>query len=124
MLTRTPQEAWSQFLDFIAEKCSATEFQNWFASIRFIEGFADSISLEVPNIFVQEYLLSNYKKDLSAFLPTKSSGEPAIQFILAESKKKVLVSSAPEPQMQVHEPSSPSHHELKLNPQYTFQNFI
>ena len=88
MLTKTAQEIWSQFLEFIGERCSATEFENWFASIRVIEGSDEGICLEVPNIFVQEYLLDNYKKDLCLFFPLKSSSEPAVTFVLAESKKK------------------------------------
>ena len=81
MLTKSPEETWSQFLEFIGERCSATEFENWFAPIRVLEGTGEEISLEVPNIFVQEYLLDNYKKDLCSFFPLKSSGEPAVVFI-------------------------------------------
>src|SRR5262249_10563602 len=89
MLTKTPQETWSQFLEFISERCSATEFENWFAPIRILETANGEIHLEVPNIFVQEYLLDNYKKDLCAFFPQKASGDPDLSFILAEVKKKV-----------------------------------
>jgi chromosomal replication initiator protein len=127
MLTKTPQEAWSQFLEFIAEHCSATEFENWFAPIRVLEGAGDDICLEVPNIFVQEYLLDNYKKDLCSFLPLKSHGEPAVTFVLAEVRKRPAALTA----VPLSEPINPSPiepnsnlPEIKLNPFYTFQNFI
>jgi chromosomal replication initiator protein len=127
MLTKTPQETWSKFLEFIGEHCSATEFENWFAPIRVLETIDDEMCLEVPNIFVQEYLLDNYKKDLCSFLPLKSSGEPAIKFVLAEVKKKAMpsppapsdmISTPPPPETNAHFP------EIKLNPLYTFQHFI
>jgi chromosomal replication initiator protein len=126
MPTKTSQETWSQFLEFIGERCSATEFENWFAPIRVLDTINDEICLEVPNIFVQEYLLDNYKKDLCSFLPLKSPGEPAIKFVLAEVKKKAVpaltspdLGSAPSPiEANSHLP------EIKLNPLYTFQNFI
>ncbi len=127
MLTKTLQDTWSQFLEYIGQRCSATEFENWFAPIRILETVGDEICLEVPNIFVQEYLLDNYKKDLCAFFPLKSPAEPAIKFVLAEVKKKVTpppsISSdiapiAPAPEANAHFP------EIKLNPFYTFQNFI
>lgn len=124
MLTRTPQETWSLFLEFIEEKCSATEFQNWFASIRLIDGASDDICLEVPNIFVQEYILDNYKKDLAAFLPTKPSGELAVTFIIAEAKKKQITAPAPEPIAPAPIENQAGQPELKLNPYYTFNNFI
>lgn len=125
MLTRTPQESWSLFLEFIEEKCSATEFENWFASIRLKEGSSEEFCLEVPNIFVQQYILDNYKKDLCAFLPTKASGELAITFVIADTKKK---NAAPAP-AAAQQPSAPiethpGSPEIKLNPYYTFNHFI
>lgn len=114
MLTKTPQETWSQFLEFISERCTATEFENWFAPIRVLETVNGQIHLEVPNIFVQEYLLDNYKKDLCAFFPLKASGEPDLVFVLAEVKKKVQQApatsdSTPEPARppETHSASSP-----------------
>lgn len=125
MLTRNPQETWSQFLEFAEERCSATEYENWLSPIKVLEVTAEEITLEVPNIFVQEYLLANYKKDLSAFLPTRPNGEPAILFVIAEPKK-----THPQTQQQTMSAEPPPlehtnpHYELKLNPFYTFNNFI
>jgi chromosomal replication initiator protein len=127
MLTKTPQESWSEFLEFIIEHCSKTEFQNWLAPIRVLESKPGEICLEVPNIFVKEYLLDNYKKDLAAFLPLKTSGELAISFVISEAKKKTPLQevvlaketpSAPQPEVSVDSA------EVKFNPNYTFENFI
>jgi chromosomal replication initiator protein len=127
MLTKTPQDTWSVFLEFIEKQCSSTEFENWLAPIRVVERAGEGICLEVPNIFVQEYLLDNYKQALKAFLPLKPSGELALTFIIAETKKK----SAPTAEVIVQEPTSSStlesndrNTEFKLNPNYTFENFI
>ena len=124
MLTRTPQETWSLFLEFIEEKCSATEFENWFASIRLKESSSDEICLEVPNIFVQEYVLDNYKKDLAAFLPTKPSGELAVKFVIADTKKKTHASTPAAPTPSAPVETHPGQPELSLNSQYTFNHFI
>ncbi|HEY2811483.1 MAG TPA: chromosomal replication initiator protein DnaA [Rhabdochlamydiaceae bacterium] len=119
MMTKTPQECWSQFLEFINERCSATEYENWFTAIRSLEGSDDALVLEVPNIFVQEYLLENYKQDLSAFIPARPNGELALTFVIATSPKK------PEPKTP-DAPPAPASAQLdcKLNPVYTFPNFI
>ncbi len=125
MLTKTPQNTWSQFLEYVEERCSATEFENWFASIRVIEGDGEELCLEVPNIFVQEYLLDNYKKDLLAFLPHKASGELAVTFKIAEAKKKPESVSRPEPEAAPAPAEPPSGiPEFKLNQFYTFPHFI
>src|SRR5262245_58842820 len=120
MLTKTPQECWSQFLEFIAERCSATEFENWFASIRVLETQEGDARLEIPNIFVQEYLLDNYKRDLCAFFPVDTQGQPAISFIVAAPEKK-SPPSTPTPQPIKEENA---HARLNLNPGYTFSHFI
>lgn len=123
MLASDTQEAWTQFLQFVKTRCSVTAFGNWFAHIRVLESTSEGISLEVPNIFVQEYLLSNYKKDLCAFLPVDVSGEPAIRFIIAATPKKNAPALMPIIQA---DPSPDSSHipEVKLNNSYRFENFI
>ncbi len=122
MLTKTPEEIWSHFLEFMEERCSATEFENWLAPIRVLEGTSEEICLEVPNIFVQEYLLDNYKKDLAAFFPPRSNGELSINFRIPEPKKKTApTASAPTVSLADTQPASS---DLKLNPFYTFHNFI
>ena len=118
MLTKSNADVWRDFLSFIQEKCSASEFQNWLAPIQVVEG--DELILEVPNIFVQEYLLGNYKKDLAAFIPLKSNGEIALQFVIAEEKKQ----SAPQIITPPKEADNFDSSHLKLNPYYLFDNFI
>ncbi len=122
MLTKTPQDSWSEFLEFIHARCSATEYENWFASIRLLEGNGEEICLEVPNIFVQEYLLENYKKDLCAFLPVKHTGEPAVFFSIAQSSRKKTTTASSVVAEPVEQQAQTN--DLKLNAFYTFNNFI
>ena len=98
MLACDTRDAWTQFLQFVKTRCSVTAFGNWFAPIHVIEASAEEITLEVPNIFVQEYLITNYKKDLCAFLPVNANGEPAIHFVIAPSQKKPM----PQPLFHCH----------------------
>jgi chromosomal replication initiator protein len=124
MLACDTRETWTQFLQFVKTRCSLTAFNNWLAPIRVLESTAEEITLEVPNIFVQEYLLSNYKKDLCAFLPIDTKGEPALRFVIAATPKKTISQPAP----VVLQSDSSHHHsphpEVKLNNNYRFENFI
>lgn len=125
MLACDACESWTQFLQFVKSRCSATAFGNWLAPIQVLESNNDEITLEIPNVFVKEYLLSNYKKDLCAFLPVNANGEPAIQFVLGSPAK-----ISAEPLIQNVSPISHSSHastnsyEVKLNPNYQFDTFI
>ncbi|MFY7843328.1 MAG: chromosomal replication initiator protein DnaA [Rhabdochlamydiaceae bacterium] len=112
------QDLWGQFLSFMEERCSQAEFDNWFSPIILKEASDDEIHLEVPNIFVQQYLIDNYKKDLTSFLPVRSNGEPALIFSIKAPEKNISIPSVP------HQIAHDVSHDLKLNPSYIFENFI
>lgn len=114
MLTKTHTELWSDFLAYMEERCSAAEFQNWIAPIKVAESSSDELVLQVPNIFVQEYLLQNYKKDLLGFVPVKPNGDFALRFVISDEPKKQVV----------FEHEAPQPDALPLNPLYTFDHFI
>ncbi len=126
MLACDTSEAWTQFLQFVKKRCSPTAFGNWLAPIRVIESTPEEITLEVPNIFVKEYLLSNYLTDLTAFLPIHQNGEPAIKFIVAPPVRKTETTAATTVVEQpfVSTEGSGASHEIKLNPNYKFDTFI
>lgn len=117
MLTRNCQETWSQFLEYIEEHASATEVENWFKPVKVLEATEQQLTLEVPNIFVQEYLLNNYKKELALFVPLQADGEPALRFAIAPTAaRKAAPVSAP--------PEVAEEQQIRLNGAYTFDNFI
>ncbi|MEI6242256.1 MAG: chromosomal replication initiator protein DnaA [Chlamydiota bacterium] len=118
MLACKPQESWIQFLEFIEKRCSPAEFQNWLAPVRVIDSTNQEIILEVPNIFVREYILENYKEALRSFFPIQTNGELAIQFVINEQKKVPAKNIQRPPPVEKESPL------CKLNPFYTFENFI
>lgn len=125
MLASDTRETWQQFLELAKKHCSPTAFDNWFSPIVVLEANEDEFTLEVPNVFVKEYLLSNYKEDLCAFLPVNSDGEPAIKFIIAPPMKKT--SQSTQPVVQVAREVSPQKaplYEANFNVNYRFENFI
>jgi chromosomal replication initiator protein len=122
MLTCKEKESWLLFLEFIKNKCTKTEYQNWIKPIQFLDANESEIFLQVPNIFVQQYLIDNYKEDLLNFLPKDENGSPSISFTIEEPKvpKKNIASQITEKIIQKKE----SPFESKLNAQYTFEDFI
>ena len=124
VIERSLEECWQQFLEYAQERCSATAFENWLAPIQAVGTENDELCLEVPNIFVKEYLLDNYGKDLLLFFARRPSGEPSLQFRIASPTQKAPQLGAPAiiqaPAATFDEPQP----ELKLNPSYVFANFI
>lgn len=122
MLTRTPKEVWTDFVESMQERCSATEFQNWIAPIKLSEESEAELLLEVPNIFVQQYLLDNFREELYTFLPSKADGSLALSFKITEAKREKTAPQAPRPEKKEESPTSS--HSVELNRQYLFENFI
>lgn len=124
MLACETRDTWTEFLEFVKTRCSTTAFGNWLEPIRVLECTETEITLEVPNIFVKEYLLSNFSQDLCAFLPTRGPGEPAINFTIAAPKKQEVVHEATPAQTPEEQKPSTSSHEVPLNQTYRFGTYI
>lgn len=114
-------DAWNQFLLFAKKHCSSTAYSNWLAPIEVLEFSDAQVVLQVPNIFVKEYLLTNYKKDLRAFLPIRPDGELAIEFVIAPS---VPIEPVVAPANKAQEACELVVSDVKLNQNYCFDNFI
>lgn len=125
MLAQTKtDECWTQFLDFIRKQISLSEFNNWFAPTKVVEVCDHEIILEVPNIFVREYMLDNYKRELASFLPTHDNGEPSIIFKVCELKKEPLKAFEVVEESEKHSFVEGESFEIRLNQGYTFDHFI
>ncbi|MGM0439921.1 MAG: chromosomal replication initiator protein DnaA [Chlamydiota bacterium] len=124
MLSSEVSDCWVEFLKVAKNNSSVTAYQNWLSPIKLLEASESNVKLEVPNIFVQEYLLSNYKKELCSFLPLTPEGAPAIEFIVREPKKEELAKpSIAEDNVDTSLPQDPEF-SAKLNPFYVFDNYI
>ncbi len=114
--------AWDQFLLYVKDRCSATTYENWFSPIHVIE-LEDSFALQIPNIFVKEYLLSNFGKDLKAFFPVRETGELDLLFVVAEPKPRKHQPVVVEVKEPAHAPVD-DQRTVRLNPNYRFSTFI
>lgn len=122
MLACDTCDAWTLFLEFVKTRCSATAFGNWLSPIKVLESNLNEIVLEVPSIFVQEYLIENYRDELLSFLPIDQMGEPAIKFVIAA--RKPVIPASPAPVLTVETAEQSQKREVKLNPNYRFETFI
>ena len=93
--TCTSCEGWVQFLEYAKSQTSLSAYHNWLGPIEVADWNGERLILRVPNIFVKEYLLSNFKKESGNFLPPVRTGEPGIEFRhrKAGSKAKAILCS-------------------------------
>lgn len=122
MLVCNLTDAWLQFLELAKTRCSQAAFGNWLQPIRVAESdTGEEIVLEIPNIFVKEYLLSNFREDLIAFLPLTAEGEPSIKFVVVQPVSEPTSQAAPIAEESIEEAPL---FQLRLNPHYNFETFI
>lgn len=112
---------WGAFLEFVKTKTSKTAYENWFDPIQVVQVTENQIVLEVPNVFVKEYILSNYKKDLLSFVPLDAKGEPALVFEVPKSEKAQVRAVQAVVSDEVEEEVG---YRPNLNPNYQFSTFI
>ncbi len=126
--TQAPCDAWLQFLEFAKAGTSISAYRNWLSPIQFVSGTPEKVVLKVPNIFVKEYLLSNFKKELATFLPSQTNGEPAVEFVIEKQERKPRpFFVAPNPIVRTEESQEEKEaaaFEAQLNSNYRFSTFI
>lgn len=123
MLTCDTCEMWTQFLESVRMRCSKTAFENWISPIVVVESTEESITLEIPNVFVREYLLTNYRQELCAFLPLGPEGEPCIHFLIKSPIIKSVDQELETAVLPIIEKIKPAN-TVNWNPNYRFENFI
>lgn len=116
--------AWEQFLECAKSRTSLSAFHNWISPISLVSLTAERVVLKVPNIFVKDYLITNFKKELVSFLPTLPSGEPAIDFVIEKQERKPRLFSPPVAPVIHEEEQDSVAFASQLNSMYTFSTFI
>lgn len=125
-----PQTTWQQFLEYVKTRCSQTAFGNWLSPIEVVEASDNALTLRIPNIFFKEYLLSNFRKELTLFVPLTASGEPNITFVIEKQQRQPVKATATSQQQEKaandkkDDKEDFSSFEVQLNEGYRFQTFI
>ena len=118
MQLSTQEDQWNAFLNYVRGKCSILAYENWFEPIELLSSKDEKLSLRVPNIFVKEYILSNYQHELNTFFKSENSNDPNIHFEIAVSPKRT--SNVNVQQVSQQKPK----HKHHWHNGYTFDSFV
>lgn len=118
------RDAWSDFLNFAKKHCSAAAFGNWLSPVKVLEATEELVTLEIPNVFVQEYLLSNYSAEMKSFLPVNADGTLAIRFVIAKRDARPQEKQDKSAKRDSASTPSKNDYQVKLNGNYRFDTFI
>ena len=115
-------DSWKKSLTWIREKLSGQVFDTWFAPISTASFQDDKVVLEVPNSFFKEWITNNYIELIKEAVFIESGKRLAVDIAVGESDddtqlpEQLPVSTIP--------PRPVSEYQSRLNPKYTFSNFI
>jgi len=105
-------------------------FNIWFGPIRFISAEGDLVTLEVPNKFSMDWLISHYLSLISASVSRVLGRDFRVEFKVAEPGAAEATVKAEEPKRELKFPwpfareRQDAAKEIGLNPKYTFDSFV
>lgn len=114
---------WQETQTRLKESLGETIFETWIAPLKPQITDGDSLTLQAPDIFFKDWIEKNYKRLITEAASSLNSGQK-IEILLevspARQKTSVSTTAPQEPQIKIHSQQIPH----KLNPRYTFDNFI
>jgi chromosomal replication initiator protein len=117
---------WDACLKFVREKVSSQNFNTWFKPIKLLAVNENSLEVEVPNKFFQDWLKDHYLPLLTECLSQATGKKFSIRFKLTNKNASTLTHA----NAQKKSSTTPSpldekrFRENNLNHKYTFENFV
>jgi chromosomal replication initiator protein len=112
---------WEQTLEWIRGRLNEQVFDAWFSPVSLKKMDEDAITLIVPNKFFEEWLSNNYIELIQEAVLIETGKRVRVKFSVAENSS-VDLNQVPS------QPPTPARtqqiREFKLNPKYTFANFV
>ena len=112
---------WSQILKQIQNEVDNRDFNTFFKDIELIGITDNTISIEFPNRFVQEWVRDNHAKTFSKTASDISGSQFTIKTSISKHKKIPHVKTTYSQQKAVQPKSFPYEN---LKPEFTFDNFV
>ena len=129
-------DTWPAVLDDIKEQVGEQRFSLWFCNLRPIRTSGDTITLGVPNLFVQEWLENHFLDVLRQSLANHLGKAPQVKFLIdpklfQESRARALeadadiVAAAASVRRRKKSSAGPSDaYDTPIRPNFTLENFI
>lgn len=117
------EKSWLEAQSNIAKVLTPQTFNTWIKPLRFLHAGNDSLTLEVPNKFVQEWVQEKYLPIIQEAVSSVTNGKFTIQFRIAETTEPTKNPELPAPSLP-KEKGKGADHATNLNPKYTFDTFV
>ena len=121
-------ENWNKVKETIRSKINPQSYETWFAPIKFAGSTDESVTLQAPNKFFQNWVEEKYLKLIEEVLAASFGKKISVAFSLQEKKSPAAVMEslqavASSPSVRPKQASLPTKHP-GLNPRYNFDDFV
>ena len=114
-------EIWDDIKEFVRARIPSVEYHTWFESVKPLGVSDGAFTIGVANSFAADWLRRNYAPLLEEALAGLGAATPRVQFKVVASQQQATVL---DPQDARPNPSIPKDGRAKLNPKYTYENFV
>ncbi len=118
------RDLWNAVLNEIELVVSKATFNTWFRDTFIIKNDAGTISLAVPNSFVEEWLKSKHHSLILKLLRTNSDTIHALEYVIAKDDRLRRKEREERTQRDILPLGEPINKDDNLNPRYTFETFV
>ena len=127
MVSHSPEEIWTRALEIIKGSINKPTFETWFRPTKAIRFEKNSIVVEIPNKYFNEWVESRYL-DLIKKTVSEIIGQPTnIEYVLSPASKdkdQIDIGSSPYQPPIKQSKNVNTQLENRLNERYTFETFV
>jgi len=117
------KEIWEEVLNEIKEEITPHNYKTWIKPLKYKNKENDKIIIEVPNIFIKDWVIDNYKINLERIIERKISKKLIISLELnTEIKKEIHIEK--EEVIEKKKENNKSKVFYNINKNYTFDSFV
>jgi chromosomal replication initiator protein len=115
-------QMWEQVLSWIQDKLSDQAYEAWFGPTSLEDSNDKEIIVKVPNKFFKEWLSNHYVDLIAEAVLVETGKHLDVKFVIDETDTNKLPNPPPIPDTPHRR--KVEQREFKLNPKYTFDNFV
>ncbi len=109
---------WNRVLEVLRDHVKPGEFDTWFGPTAFHSQDGETLRVAVPNEMFVEWIRTRYMPAILDALPRAGVGATQVEFVTRETPAP---GGSDAPRTPVAPPPAP---DVRLNPKYTFENFV
>ncbi len=113
---------WQQAQGYLKAHLGETTFDTWILPLKPKLRDKDNLSLEAPDLFFRDWVGKHYKQQIQEAINSLSPGQKITVYLESNSSPQETTNKRQAPAAEIRPPELQG--TLKLNPRYTFENFV